>query len=102
MDTRGIPAAFPNVGRLMEVADLPNALVPRRYVDIHLIHTCCSLIGLHSLPSFLQDVLPTDLIVEKREPRFRLLLGRSVLGDQARVAPGCFLLTCTNRFRVES
>jgi hypothetical protein len=30
------------------------------------------------LPGFLQDVLPTDLIVEKREPPFRLLLGHSV------------------------
>ena len=48
------------------------------FVDIHLIHTRGTLVGLHPSPGLLQDVLPTDLIVEKREPPFRLLLGHSI------------------------
>src|SRR3954471_12566293 len=47
-------------------------------IDVHLIHSRSSFIGLHPLPGFLQDVSSTDLIVEKREPPFRLLLGHSV------------------------
>ena len=47
-------------------------------VDIHLVHSRRPFVGLYPLPGFLQDVLPTDLIVEKREPPFRLLLGHSV------------------------
>ena len=47
-------------------------------IDVHLIHSRRPFVGLHPLPGLLQDVLPTDLIVEKREPPFRLLLGHSV------------------------
>ena len=47
-------------------------------VDIHLVHSRRPFVGLYPLPGFLQNVLPTDLIVEKREPPFRLLLGHSV------------------------
>ena len=47
-------------------------------IDIHLVHSRCPFVGLYPLPGLSQDVLPTNLIVEKREPPFRLLLGHSV------------------------
>jgi hypothetical protein len=53
------------------------AVIPNR-VDVYLIHARRPFIGLHPLPGFLQNVLSTDLIVEKREPPSRLLLGHSV------------------------
>jgi hypothetical protein len=42
------------------------------------VHPRGSLVGLHALPGFLHDVESTDLVVEKREPPFRLPLGRPV------------------------
>jgi hypothetical protein len=43
-------------------------------IDIDLIHARRPFVGLYPLPFLAQDVLPTSLIVEKREPPFRLLL----------------------------
>src|SRR5438309_1345359 len=63
---------------LFDLAQEPRFAMFSNLVDVHLIHTRCTLIGLHPLPGLLQDVLPTDLIVEKREPPCRLLLGHSV------------------------
>jgi hypothetical protein len=60
---------FPQKPRLAIVADR---------IDVHLIHSRRPFVGLHPLPGLLQDVLPIDLIVEKCEPPFRLLLGHSV------------------------
>jgi hypothetical protein len=63
---------------LFNLAQEPRFAIFPYLVNIHLIHTRCTLVGLHPSPGLLQDVLPTDLIVEKREPPFRLLLGHSV------------------------
>jgi hypothetical protein len=63
---------------LFNLAQEPPFAIFPYLVDTNLIHTRCTLIGLHPLPGLLQDVLSTDLIVEKREPPFRLLLGHSV------------------------
>src|SRR5215469_2262003 len=63
---------------LFDLAQEPRFAIFPNLVNIHVIHARCTLIGLHPLPGLLQDVLPTDLIVEKREPPFRLLLGHSV------------------------
>jgi len=63
---------------LFDLAQKPRFAILLYLVDIHVVHTGCTLIGLHPSPGLLQDVLPTDLIVEKREPPFRLLLGHSV------------------------
>src|SRR5580704_19494467 len=63
---------------LFDLAQKPRFAILPYLVDIHVVHTRRTLVGLHPSPGLLQDVLPTDLIVEKREPPFRLLLGHSV------------------------
>jgi hypothetical protein len=60
---------------LFDLAQKPRFAILPYLVDIHVVHTGCTLIGLHPSPGLLQDVLPTDLIVEKREPPSGLLLG---------------------------
>src|SRR5262249_52464510 len=61
-----------------DLAQKPRFAVFPYLVNIHIVHTRSTLVGPHPSPGLLQDVLPTDLIVEKREPPCRLLLGHSV------------------------
>src|ERR1700680_1367200 len=63
---------------LFEFVQKPIFAVFADSINIHLVHSRRPFVGLYPLPGLLQDVLPTDLIVEKREPPFRLLLGHSV------------------------
>ena len=63
---------------LFNFAEKPTFAVVADSINIHLIHSRRPFVGLHPLPGLAQDVLPTNLIVEKREPPFRLLLGHSV------------------------
>jgi hypothetical protein len=63
---------------LFDFAQKPIFAVVADGVDIQLVHSRRPFVGLHPLPGFAQDVLPTNLIVEKCEPPFRLLLGHSV------------------------
>jgi len=63
---------------LFEFVQKPIFAVLSDGIDIHLIHSRRPFVGLHPSPGFSQDVPPTDLIVEKCEPPFRLLLGHSV------------------------
>jgi hypothetical protein len=63
---------------LSEFVQKPCFAVMSNRLDVYLIHSRRPFIGLHPLPGFLQNVLSTDLIVEKREPPSRLLLGHSV------------------------
>jgi len=51
---------------LFDLAQEPRFTIFPYRVNVHLIHTRCTLVGLHPSPGLLQDVLPTDLIVEKR------------------------------------
>jgi hypothetical protein len=63
---------------LFEFVQEPVFAVVADGVDVHLVHSRRPFVGLHPLPGFLQNVPPTDFIVEKREPPFGLLLGHSV------------------------
>jgi len=63
---------------LLKFLQEPFFAVVSDRIDIHLIHARCPFVGLYPSPGLLQNVLPAYLVVEKREPPFRLLLGYSV------------------------
>src|SRR5688572_23370702 len=63
---------------LFEFVQKPIFAVLSDGINIHLVHSRCPFVGLYPSPGLFQDVPSTDLVVEKCEPPFRLLLGHSV------------------------
>jgi hypothetical protein len=70
-----IPVLAQFFGQLAEKPSLP---VLSDRVNVHLVRTRRTLVGLHPPPGFVQDVWPTNLIVEERKPPAGLLLGHAV------------------------